>query len=366
LKGVGTAILDEEIQQKIASFPRWHYRFDLRGYPTPIYEPSWVNRHEQRKKYFFEPLVQLFGGSLAGKRVLDIGCNAGFWSLAAAQAGCDYVLGVDGRQMHVDQANFVFEVEGIEKDRYDFIESDFFAMDVREFGRFDIVLCLGLMYHVSKHMNLMEKISEVNDDVLLIDTALAKLPGPYFAVRRGDRLDEPRSAVDHELVMVPTWEAVRELVSEFQYESVVLKPRFESYEGSKDYRKRRRAFLCAKQTDISRLSAEIEHRSPFATEKRAEHHTDWRDNGSMTETKKFEGLMRRMDLALSELFASRRWKLTRFLGAAQQRLLRNGGGPTAEDRLLATGKELRASLERLKGGDPSRKRNKRSGKPEGP
>src|SRR5918998_5027763 len=97
LKGAGTAILDEEIQKKIASFARWHYRFDLKGNLTPIYEPSWENRHEQRRKYFFEPLVQLFGGSLAGKRVLDLGCNAGFWSLAAAQAGCDYVLGVDGR-----------------------------------------------------------------------------------------------------------------------------------------------------------------------------------------------------------------------------------------------------------------------------
>jgi len=75
-------IQDEEIRQKIASFPRWHYRFDLKGNLTPIFEERFANRHEQRKKYFFDPLVQLFGGSLAGKRVLDLGCNAGFWSLS--------------------------------------------------------------------------------------------------------------------------------------------------------------------------------------------------------------------------------------------------------------------------------------------
>jgi hypothetical protein len=30
------------------------------------------------------------------------------------------------------------------------------------------------MYHMSKHVELMEKISEVNDDVPLINTALAQ------------------------------------------------------------------------------------------------------------------------------------------------------------------------------------------------
>ena len=38
---------------------------------------------------------------LKGKRVLDLGCNAGFWSLNAAEAGADFVLGVDGRQIQV-------------------------------------------------------------------------------------------------------------------------------------------------------------------------------------------------------------------------------------------------------------------------
>src|SRR5215208_6295472 len=160
---------DEEIKQKIASFPQWHYQFDLRGNLTPIFKKNHVKRHTQRKKLFFDPLVGLFGGSLEGKRVLDLGCNAGFWALSAAQAGCDYVLGIDGRQMHVDQSNFVFEVEEVERDRYDFLAGDIFGLDLRDFGRFHIVLYLGLMYHVSKPVELMEKISEVNEDVILID-----------------------------------------------------------------------------------------------------------------------------------------------------------------------------------------------------
>jgi len=62
----------------------------------------------------------------------------------------------------VDQANFVFEAKEVERDRYDFFLGDLFETDLRGFGTFDVVLCLGLMYHVSKHVERMEMISEVN------------------------------------------------------------------------------------------------------------------------------------------------------------------------------------------------------------
>lgn len=104
----------QEVRDRINQFPVWHYEFNLCGVRTPIRDAAGgVNRHEQRRRYFFDQLVALYGGSLKGKRVLDLGCNAGFWSLLAAQAGCDFVLGVDGRQMHVDQAEFVFEYNNI-------------------------------------------------------------------------------------------------------------------------------------------------------------------------------------------------------------------------------------------------------------
>jgi len=79
---------NEEIKQTIASFPRWHYQFNLRGNLTlsPLVDKGRILRHKERKKYFFDLLVQLLGGSLVGIRVLDIGCNAGFWSYAQSKA----------------------------------------------------------------------------------------------------------------------------------------------------------------------------------------------------------------------------------------------------------------------------------------
>lgn len=255
---------EQQIKEKIDSFPRWHYQFDLGGHKTPIFNERLVRRHVRRKRHFFDPLVRLCGGSLEGKRVLDLGCNAGFWSLRAMGAGADYVLGIDGRQMHVDQANFVFDVKGISKERYDFVPGNVFGFDYERHGPFDVVLCLGLLYHVSKPMELMETISRVNTDLLVMDTTLSTAEGSLFEVRK-DRLDEPRDAVDYEFVLVPTKEAVIDLVEQFGYSVVTLEPDFRNRRGELDFRGvrdyelgARRAYLCARETDLSRLDVETE------------------------------------------------------------------------------------------------------------
>lgn len=350
---IGADMRDKEIREKIASFPRWHYEFDLQGNLTPIFYKEHINRHRQRKKYFFDPLVDLLGGTFAGKRVLDLGCNAGFWSLCAVEAGCDYVLGIDGRQMHVDQANLVFEVNGIGKDRYDFVTRDLFDTDLQQFGTFDIVLCLGLMYHISKHMELMEKISEMNRDILLIDTMVADLPGSGFRIIHED-LEVPVNAVDRELIMIPTWEGVHDLVRQFGYSAVTLKPRFEDYEGAKDFENGiRRAFLCAKQTDVSQVPAEVEQAPPPTSTQRQiqrleqkslrlEQHLKARiqqvnnkdqqlkvrDRLLASKDQQLKSLKqhsRRLQQQLKNIQASRSWKLVKMIGitkAKGSRLLR--------------------------------------------
>lgn len=248
----------EQIRQKIASFPRWHYQFDLAGNLTPIFREKWIIRHRERKRYFFDPVVDLYGGTLAGKRVLDLGCNAGFWSLNAAEAGASFVLGVDGRQMHVDQANFVFEVKGIDRSRYEFALGNIYEFDFKKYAPFDIVFCFGLMYHISKPMSLIELISEVNSDILIIDTGIIRLPGSFLRYRK-ESTEDPRATMEYDLVSSPTKEAIRDMVRPFGYQAVVLKPQFTDYTGSKRYEMGlRRAFLCAKQTDLKKLRVPIE------------------------------------------------------------------------------------------------------------
>lgn len=249
---------EQALVQKINSFSQWHYQFNLNGHLTPISEERWINRHLQRGKYFFEPLIHLFGGSLKDQRVLDLGCNAGFWSLQAVNNGGEFVLGIDGRQMHIDQANLVFEVNHIAKERYKFIRGNIFDLDFARFGTFQIVLCLGLMYHISKPIELLEKIAHVNTDILIIDTRISTIEGSLFEMYH-ENLDDPRNAIDYNIAFIPTKKAIFDIMPQFGYSVIMLKPRFTDYTGAHQYEKgTRRAFLCAKKTDLSILPVDVE------------------------------------------------------------------------------------------------------------
>lgn len=248
----------DTIRRRIAEFPTWHYQFDLKGNITPINKPARLNGHEQRKRYFFDPMVRLLGGSLAGKTVLDLGCNAGYWSLAAANAGADFVFGVDGRAMHIDQANLVFEASDVDSSKYEFVEANIYDLDLDRYGPFDVVLCLGLLYHVAKPLELIERISGWNRDVLLIDTMLSVAPGSYLRMR-AENPDLPLNAVEQSLVVSPTKEALVRMARSAGYDVAVLKPAFSDYRGAKKYRQgRRKAFLCAKETPLSSIDVSVE------------------------------------------------------------------------------------------------------------
>lgn len=246
----------QELQRRIDAFPVWHYRFEFdEGVSTPIYRPDYANRHIQRRRTFFAPLVAVCGGSLSGRRVLDLGCNAGYWALCAIEAGADFVLGVDGRQMHIDQAQLVFETKGVDPSRYRFELGNIFEHELHE--QFDVVLCLGLMYHIAKPVELFEVMAGTGADLLLIDTTVSLVPWSLFRVAHEDSLDNPRNAVDYELLLIPTRNAIVDLARQFGYETVALAHDITDYSGMPDYRSRERAaFICSKSTPLDSLARE--------------------------------------------------------------------------------------------------------------
>ncbi len=247
-----------ELHRRIHEFPQWHYQLELQGEVTPIFDPRHVNRHAQRKLYFFDPLLELLGGTLEGKRVLDLGCNAGYWSLLALQHGCELLVGIDGRQMHIDQARLVLEVNQIDPERYRLICDNLFEVDFDKLGSFDVVLCLGLLYHVSKPVTLLEMIDPISRDLLIIDTTLSGLPGSLLHLKR-ENLEDPRAGIGYDLVTYPSRQAVIDMARRFGYSVVVPKPRFSDWEGAADYRfHKRRAFFCSKETSLSDLPVEGE------------------------------------------------------------------------------------------------------------
>jgi SAM-dependent methyltransferase len=250
----------EELARRIAAFPAWSYRFEFeQGISTPSFYQALVNRHEQRRRYFFEPLLRLTGGSLQGRRVLDLGCNAGFWSLAAVEAQADFVLGIDAKQMYLEQAALVFDAKGIDSARYRFEQGNVLAHDFSE--RFDVVLCLGLLDHIAKPVELFELIARIAPQLVVIDTEISRSRASIFEV---DSLYHRENAVEYETVLVPSRLAVLELAAQFGLEAVALPHNMDDYAGMDDYlHQRRLAFVCARDLALDTLVQEQRSALPW-------------------------------------------------------------------------------------------------------
>jgi 2-polyprenyl-3-methyl-5-hydroxy-6-metoxy-1,4-benzoquinol methylase len=118
---------DEEIRKAFAKYDLWHYAYEFDG------GLSFSAHHNEAQN-----------GSLQGKRVLDIACNSGFWSIQCALLGAD-VVGFDARVELIEQANLVKSIVGINRVKFKLL--DFWNMSPRLLdGTFDIVLNLGILY----------------------------------------------------------------------------------------------------------------------------------------------------------------------------------------------------------------------------
>lgn len=207
-----------------------------------------ANRIEQQRRYFFEPLLALAGGSLRGRRVLDARCGDGFWSLQALEAGAEAVLGIDEDAAAVDAARRRALQAGADPARLRFEQMQ--VPGARVEGRYDVALCIGTMERSAKPVELFELLSGVEAELVVVDTEVSGAPSSFF---------ELSLATDGGIALLPSREAVVELAAEFGYDCVPLAHEMGGYEGLADYRAQRRvAFLCASRVSLEELEWEEE------------------------------------------------------------------------------------------------------------
>ncbi len=117
---------------------------------------------------FFPPLTAMCGGSFAGKRVLDLGCNCGGFSIAAARLGAREVVGVDARAIHIRQAERIRDHLGLDNVRFRQARLETLSPD--ELGTFDVCLAFGVLYHLSDPIGATRTISRLVSGIIAIDS----------------------------------------------------------------------------------------------------------------------------------------------------------------------------------------------------
>jgi tRNA (mo5U34)-methyltransferase len=93
---------------------------------------------------------------LTGKTVLDIGCNGGFYSIEMKRRNAARVVTIDIDPNYLRQVRFAAQVTGVE------IEFERLSVyEVAKLGdRFDIVLFLGVIYHLRHPLLALDLIRE--------------------------------------------------------------------------------------------------------------------------------------------------------------------------------------------------------------
>jgi tRNA (mo5U34)-methyltransferase len=129
----------EDIRRQIERLGPWFHNIDLGGIATA--PNHFLGDFPTVKWQSFRDAIP---GDLSGKTVLDIGCNAGFYSLEMKRRGAARVVGIDADEAYLDQARFAADVTGLDVEF-----RNLSVYDVGALGEaFDIVLFLGVLYHL--------------------------------------------------------------------------------------------------------------------------------------------------------------------------------------------------------------------------
>jgi tRNA (mo5U34)-methyltransferase len=162
-------------------------------------------------RYKWEALLPHLPERLEGLRVLDIGCNAGFFAIELAKRGA-HVTAIDHDPHYLRQAAWAARQFNL-GNRLELKQGDVYGLAGRK-ERFDIVLFLGVFYHLRYPLLGLDLAASMSRDLLLFQSLatggdegpIEGEPDPGYVGR--DRLRDdgwPRLAfVEHELAGDPS------------------------------------------------------------------------------------------------------------------------------------------------------------------
>jgi tRNA (mo5U34)-methyltransferase len=141
----------EQIRDRVAALGQWFHNLDLGGVKTA--PDHFLGDYPTVKWERFSAAIP---ADLHGKSVLDVGCNAGFYSLQMKQRGADRVVGIDSDEKYLEQARFAAQVSGAE---IEFRKLSVYRVsELKE--KFDVVLFMGVLYHLRHPLLALELLHE--------------------------------------------------------------------------------------------------------------------------------------------------------------------------------------------------------------
>jgi SAM-dependent methyltransferase len=171
------------------------------------------------------------------RTALDVGCGVGYLSVFLRELGFE-VIGADGREENIQEARrrypeIVFHQANVEDE------------SVERWGAFDLVFCVGLLYHLENPLLAIRRLHAITNRCLIVESMC--LPGdrPWMLLREEPRF-ENQSLTD--TAFYPTEGCLVKMLYRAGF-SVVYRlaslPDFDDFQETPDHSRRRTVLLAA-------------------------------------------------------------------------------------------------------------------------
>ncbi len=233
-----------EVERRVRELAPWFHNIVIDGVATA--PDHFLGDYPSLKWKSFESAIP---SDLRGMSVLDVGCNAGFFSFEMKRRGARRVVGIDSDARYLSQARFAATRLGL--------DIELRKMSVYEVAllreKFDLVLFMGVLYHLRHPLLALDLLHEhVVGDLLLFQSLqrgsdrVKDWPDDHpfseraiFETSEYPRLHfvESKYAGDHTNWWIPNRACVEAMLRSTGFE-IVLHPEEEVYLCRRDRRER--------------------------------------------------------------------------------------------------------------------------------
>lgn len=196
-----------DLQREVDSLAPWFHNLHLPGGVQTVPQ-HFIGGDFPRFKW--EQIAPHIPQDLSGWRVLDVGCNAGFYSFELARRGAS-VLAVDVEPHYLKQARWAARLFGLQ-DRVEFREVGVYDIGTWQ-ETFDLVWFMGVLYHLRYPLLALDLLAARTRKLMVFQTLT--MPGnevyedtqDHPITERGPMLEEgwPKMAfIEHKFAGDPT------------------------------------------------------------------------------------------------------------------------------------------------------------------
>src|SRR5229473_3240653 len=148
---------------------------------TPFDQKEYRQLIEARGKTIVRTVTRL-KRALDLSSAVDAGCGVGFFSQTLLECGLN-VCGFDGRGENVTEARRRFP-------HIPFEQGDIEGRAILQLGRFDLVLCFGLLYHLENPLQAIRHLRGLTEKCLLLESMCLPEEKPSMLLREEPRQDD--------------------------------------------------------------------------------------------------------------------------------------------------------------------------------